>query len=171
MTWLFVDGYNIIGAWPEFAGDEDLDTARKTLGEMLKEFAASVAWRVILVYDGYRVRGGSERVEPGRYLDTVFTGEGVTADMYIERAVARLSRYEEVYVASSDRLVQETILTQGALRLSAAELGRLIREEKQAVRRRLPQGERSSPLDARLSPEQRARLRALYHDENDAKKS
>lgn len=149
--------------------DEDLDAARLSLIEHLKEFAATSHWQVILVFDGYQVKGGYEKIETGRYVDIVFTGEGVTADMYIERAVARLSRYEEVYVASSDRLVQETILAQGALRISAGELYRLVMAEKETVRERLPKASISSPLDARLSPEQREKLRALY-DETDNEK-
>lgn len=163
MRWLIVDGYNIIGAWPDLAAvrEDSLDEARLLLIGLLKEYAATSAMQVKLVFDGYRVSGSRGSVEKSEGIEVIYTAEGITADMAIERLVTKVPRFDQCYVASSDRLVQETILTQGALRISAQELRRMIAIDKTETRRRMQSLPAPSTLDARLDPGVREKLSAL----------
>ena len=52
-------------------------------------------------------------------IEVIYTKENVTADMAIERLTAQIPKHEKVYVATSDRLQQETIWGKGAFRISA----------------------------------------------------
>lgn len=174
MTWLFVDGYNIIGSWSEFDDlrDESLEEARKLLIDILTEYAATSRQKVVIVFDGYRVKGSRGSQEKNKWLQIIYTAEGVTADMAIERLVSRLPKYSECYVASSDRLVQETVLSQGGLRISANELRNLVFTEKAKTKQRMIQEEATSTLDDRIDPSIRAQLQSLvYEKEKDFRKN
>lgn len=165
-TYLFVDGYNIIGAWPELVElrDVSLEEARKKLVDFLSEYAASSGYRTVLVFDGWRVKGNRGSNVDNPYMDIIFTAEGVTADMAIERLVARLPRHQQIYVATSDRLEQETVLAQGGLRISALELRRMVMGEKNAHRKKIAQQpEAANPLDAQLGEDVRQKLQAMIH--------
>ena len=57
---LIVDGYNIIGAWPELIGlrdEEDLEAARDRLIEKMAEFQSYTGYRVIVVFDAHMCPG------------------------------------------------------------------------------------------------------------------
>lgn len=166
-TYLFVDGYNIIGAWPELVAlrDESLEEARKKVIDYLSEYAASSGYETVLVFDGWRVKGNRGSVIDNPYIEILFTPEGVTADMAIERLVARLPKHQKIYVATSDRLEQETVLAQGGLRISAMELHNMVFTQKEAHRQRIErQPEGTNPLDAQLDDDIRRKLHAMIHD-------
>ena len=59
MNILLVDGYNIIGAWPELRElkERDLAAARDRLIEQMAEYQAFTGSRVIIVFDAYYVQG------------------------------------------------------------------------------------------------------------------
>lgn len=135
-TNLFVDGYNIIGDWEELVKlkDVDFEGARKKLIDELSEFQAISHYKIILVFDGHLVKDSRGSRETVGGIDTIYTQEGVTADMVIERLVANLPKYHKTYVATSDRLEQETVLARGALRISARELKILIAEAKETLK-------------------------------------
>ena len=56
---LLVDGYNIIGAWPELRvlKEKDLSAARDRLIEILAEYKAYTGYKVVVVFDAYYVQG------------------------------------------------------------------------------------------------------------------
>lgn len=171
-TYLFVDGYNIIGAWPELVTlrDESLEEARKKVIDYLSEFAASSGYETVLVFDGWRVKGNRGSVVENPYMEILFTPEGVTADMAIERLVAQLPKHQKIYVATSDRLEQETVLAQGGLRISAMELHRMVFGQKEVQRQRLErQPAVANPLDAQLDETVRQQLYAMIHEEPEKK--
>lgn len=121
---LLVDGYNIIGAWPELRELKRLKLAeaRDRLIEQLAEYRAFKGWRVIVVFDAYLVPG-IENKEKRSNLEIVFTRENETADERIEKLVSELSgRTVQLHVATSDLTEQWIIFGQGALRISAREL-------------------------------------------------
>lgn len=166
-TYLFVDGYNIIGAWPELVSlrEESLEEARKKVIDLLSEYAASSGYETVLVFDAWRVKGNRGSVVENPYMEILFTPEGVTADMAIERLVAQLPKHQKIYVATSDRLEQETVLAQGGLRISAMELHRMVFGAKEAQRQRLAkQPEVTNPLDAQLDEAVRRQLYAMIHE-------
>lgn len=59
--YLIVDGYNIIGAWPELQAlkEENLEHARARLIEILSVHAALSKRKIILVFDAYQVKKNS----------------------------------------------------------------------------------------------------------------
>ncbi len=146
---LIVDGYNMIGAWPELRAQPDLDKARLDLLDMLADYAGFSGDEVTVVFDGHlsgRIRRYFER--HAGVIDVVFTRDGETADHYIERMVdektmhlPRLAR-PAVKVATSDAIEQSVVLSRGAVRVSAPELRRDVRASKgrmnDTIRKRTP---------------------------------
>jgi len=110
--YLLVDGYNVIYASDELKelAATDFKAARDKLMDILANFQGYRREIVILVFDAYRVPGGSEHVEKYHNLDVVFTKEAETADQYIERTAHEISKKHSVTVATSDAIEQVIIL-------------------------------------------------------------
>jgi len=121
---LIVDGYNMINAWPELnkIKEEDFESARQKLIEILENYQGLKQMRIIVVFDAHLVKGGLERKEKRHSVEVIFTREGETADMLIERLAGELSQYGYTFVATSDWIEQSVSLQRGALRISAREL-------------------------------------------------
>lgn len=119
-----MDGYNIIGAWPELRAlkNKDLSSARDRLIEKMAEYQAYTGFRVIVVFDAYFVQG-IERKYKNKKIEVIFTRENETADERIEKLAISLSNIKtQIHVATSDFTEQWAIFGQGALRKSAREL-------------------------------------------------
>lgn len=120
-----MDGYNIIFAWEDLKRQAaaDLDAARRKLCDALSSYAGFTGTQVVVVFDGYRQKGNPG--EKARYhnIRLVFTGEGETADRYLEELASDIGKNDSVWVASSDALVQLSSFRSGILRMSARELG------------------------------------------------
>jgi uncharacterized protein len=124
MDILLVDGYNIIGSWPELQElkNKDLAAARDRLVEKMAEFQGYTGYKVIVVFDAYGVQG-LEKKYKNYQIDVSFTKENETADERIEKlAIALSNRRTQIHVATSDFTEQWAIFGQGALRISAREL-------------------------------------------------
>ncbi|WP_127584053.1 NYN domain-containing protein [Paenibacillus koleovorans] len=157
---LIVDGYNIIGAWPELQKLKDigLEEARDKLIGMLANYQSYSGRRVIVVFDAYQVPGiGGKYMQ--HQLEIHFTKEKETADTVIERFVGELSsRRTQVYVATSDFVEQSVTFGQGALRLPARELLHGVRQSEKEMRLRMEEqasGRIRNSFDSKLSGEQR----------------
>ena len=161
---LYVDGYNIIGAWPE-ANRENwpLDDCRDRLIHLLQDYAGYTGQEVCLVFDGYKADRPLRSVEERDCLTVVYTRHGETADDYIERMCQQLPKYREARVATSDSIEQTIILGRGATRMSARELWRELNQERAAGRGRhqSPKAQQRTSLSAALSEEQFALLDKL----------
>ena len=122
--YLIVDGYNIIFAWEDLAetAKTDLEAARRTLCDRLASYAAYKQCRLVVVFDGYKVKGNPG--EKGEFvgIQVVYTKENETGDAYMEALVARIGPNYNVRVATSDSLVQLSSIRSGVLRVSAREL-------------------------------------------------
>ncbi|KAB7666122.1 NYN domain-containing protein [Bacillus sp. B1-b2] len=124
MDILIVDGYNIIGAWPELnvLKNKDLAAARDTLVEKMAEYQGYSGYRVIIVFDAHFVRGTQKKYKNYK-VEVIFTKENESADERIEKMAIELNnRKTQIYVATSDFTEQWAIFGQGALRKSAREL-------------------------------------------------
>jgi predicted RNA-binding protein with PIN domain len=133
---LIVDGYNIIGAWPELQKlkDTDFEAARDKLIHTLAEYQSFSGMKVYLVFDAYKVPGLGKKYLQSR-LRVLYTKEKETADELIERLVTRLiGRRKQIYVATSDMIEQHVIFGKGALRLPAAELLVKIQQSRKDLR-------------------------------------
>lgn len=154
MSLLVVDGYNIINSWPEFdeLRRDNMELARLKLAEMLEEYAALLRQKVVLVFDAYRVKEGVPFHGSFHGVEVVFTREGQTADVFIERLVVLLTEEgREVEVASSDYLEQRLVLWKGGRRVTARELHeRFISASQEAKKKHLQNAPRNV-LDERLS--------------------
>ena len=133
--YLLVDGYNIIFAWDELKAiaAEDVNAARERLVNIMSNYQGVRRCHLILVFDAYKVKGGTGSVEKRHGIHIVYTREAETADMYIEQASYDLSRRHRVRVATSDGMEQVIILGHGALRVSA----RMFHEEVQNVEKQI----------------------------------
>lgn len=162
---LLVDGYNIINSWPDLAAlkEGNLGAAREKLLDLLQEYVPHPWSYIIVVFDAHQVTGGKEAIFPHGSIQVAYTGEGQTADAFIERLAADFSGLGPVEVATSDWEEQRTVFMHGASRISARELAERIRDEKQALRdsfTRINQ-DRRRRLGDDLPPEQRERLEIM----------
>lgn len=133
--WLLIDGYNVINSWSEFQQikDESLEHAREQLKEKLKEYLPYKNLYGTVVFDAQDVPGEMVLEEEGG-LEIVFTGEGETADSWIERRVYSLTRNGiNVFVVTSDYAEQLNILGSGAYRISAREFREEYLEAKKEI--------------------------------------
>ncbi len=119
---LIVDGYNMIFAWDHLKSISNIESARDTLMDQLSNYQGYKRIKLILVFDGYRVKNsvGSNSCYGG--LDVVYTKYNQTADSYIEKLVHDLKGKYNLMVATSDGLIQNAIFADGAKRMSAREL-------------------------------------------------
>ena len=135
------DGYNIMNAWPELKKlmEVDYGAAREDLISTLQEYQGFTGYKVILVFDAYKVRGGLGSTEQYEGLEVVYTSENETADAYIQRVSEKLARKYDLWVISSDLLIQQYSFGHGALRMSSMsfleEVTRIKAEIKAAVDR------------------------------------
>jgi predicted RNA-binding protein with PIN domain len=160
---LLVDGYNMIGGWPELSAlsETGMQGARDRLLDMLADYQAFTGRRVIAVFDAYRVPGLGRSFVQGK-VQVFFTKEKETADECIERLVGEFAhRRRQIYVATSDFVEQHVIFAQGALRISARELRLEIEENQKQVKKAIEPQSISSKrhsLEEKLPPEMRKRL-------------
>ncbi|MBO8178410.1 NYN domain-containing protein [Aeribacillus pallidus] len=148
MDILLVDGYNIIGAWPELRElkNHDLAAARDRLVEQMAEYQAYTGFKVIIVFDAHYVQG-IERKYKNSKVDIIFTRENETADERIERLAIELSNIKtQVYVATSDYTEQWAIFGQGALRKSARELYTEMKIIEQRITRKVKKFSEQRPI-------------------------
>ena len=135
-NYLIVDGYNIIFAWEELAetAKTDLSAARRHLIDTLSSFAAFRKWEVVLVFDGYKVKGNPGEKTEQNHIKVVYTRENETGDAYIEALVTKIGGNYSVRVATSDGLVQLSALRSGVTRMSARELREEVELAKQEMK-------------------------------------
>lgn len=133
---LFVDGYNMIGAWPEFVRlkrANKMQDARDLLLHELSNYAKYEEVEVRVVFDAQFVPGIQQTYKQYA-LSVIFTKEGETADSYIEQAVGEENLLlTNVAVATSDLAEQWIVFQKGAARKSANELFEEIKQTKKKI--------------------------------------
>jgi uncharacterized protein len=156
MDILLVDGYNIIGAWPELneLKKKDLAAARDRLVEQMAEYQGYTGYRVIVVFDAYYVQGIARKYNNYK-VEVLFTRENETADERIEKLAIELGNIKtQIHVATSDFTEQWAIFGQGALRKSARELLTEIKViEKKIERKVRKSSDNKPPTKIQLSEE------------------
>lgn len=121
MDILLVDGYNMIGAWPQLKDlkENSFEEARDLLIQKMAEYQSYTGFRVIVVFDAHLVKG-IEKKKVNHRVEVIFTRENETADERIEKLVSDLNNIQtQLHVATSDYTEQWAIFGQGALRKSA----------------------------------------------------
>ena len=160
---LYVDGYNIIGAWGKATREQwSIDKSRDQLAHLLADYAGYTDQEVWLVFDGYMSTRTQRSVDKLAGLTIVFTKQNETADQYIERQCHEMPKYRTARVATSDATEQTVILGRGATRVSARELlAELESERQKGYQPHHPKKTANSAFANALSPEQYAILEAL----------
>ena len=122
---LVIDGYNVIFAWDELKAiaQDHLDTARRRLEEALVNYHGFTGSDVVLVFDGYAVKGNPGEKQTDGGIRVVYTKENESADLYIERLLHDIGRNRAVRLVTSDNLIRLSALGSGIARTSAREFG------------------------------------------------
>ncbi|MEE1305196.1 MAG: translation factor GTPase family protein [Agathobacter sp.] len=128
--YLIVDGYNIIFAWEELndIAKTNIDAARDRLKDELQNYQGFKQCKVIVVFDAYKVKDNAGRKEDYNGIEVYYTKTDETADAFIERRVHNIRDKYKVTVATNDSLEQQTVMSLGALRMSARELKETIEQ-------------------------------------------
>lgn len=163
---LYVDGYNMIGAWPNLVPlqrQNRIGDARDLLLDILSNYAKYTGMKIKLVFDAQFVPGITKRYDQYE-VEVVFTREDQTADSYIEKAVGEENYLlSNVFVATSDLAEQWIVFQRGAVRKSANELWKDIKEANKKIQAdttlyQINSRKRHSPL----SDKDQAALYQLY---------
>ena len=129
---MIVDGYNMIYSWEELQeiAQEDLYAAREKLITALFNYQPYRQEPITVVFDGYKVKESHGAEIHKKDLTIVYTKSGQTADAWIESAAYRLKGKYKVTYVTSDGLIQNSILSQGGIRMSARELEKIMKQHK-----------------------------------------
>ncbi len=168
---LLVDGYNIVGAWPELIqlrDNQDLEMARSQLAETLANYSAYRGFETLLVFDAYGQRQAHRCDRFTQHLSIHYTSFGQTADSYIEVTCAKFRNdvrkfQKRLIVATSDRAQQLTVVGYGAEWMSANQLAADVQLSVQKVKHRQRSRKQSKQrfLSRSLNPETQAKLAKL----------
>lgn len=135
--YFIVDGYNVIFSWEGLKrfSDENFDGARHMLMDILSNYRGYRECELVLVFDGYKVKGNEGERFDYHGIHVVYTKENETGDMYIEKLIEEIGKNDSVKVVTSDNLIQVAALRSGVLRMSANEF----REEIDWVEKHIEQ--------------------------------
>ena len=168
---LFVDGYNIIGAWPQLSrlrDRESLAMARNQLVEELTNYSAYQGFKTRIVFDAYGQRQLTIPETVTADVSIHYTDYGQTADTCIEKWCAELQKDVQYFnlrliVATSDQAHRHTVTGYGAEWMSAERLARDLETAVQQGRKnhRGQTGKMPKRLNTALKPAVHDRLRAL----------
>lgn len=119
--YVIVDGYNVIFAWDTLRelSEHNIDSARGKLMDILSNYQGYMNCKLIVVFDGYKVKDNKGERFPYDDIEVVYTKEGETADAHIEKLTHELARKHKVTVVTSDGLEQIVTMGQGAIRMSS----------------------------------------------------
>lgn len=158
---ILIDGYNLLNETVplgELKGDDWAD-ARDKLVAAIADYQGYRQEKIYLIFDGHFLPENPGKEEKFGRLSVVFTKKGESADSWIERKAVELSQSVHLTVVTSDRLEQDFVWNQGALRRSARELW----VEIEGILRKRERNEKKddgkfSSLDERLDEKTRQML-------------
>lgn len=152
---LIVDGYNIIGAWPELRKIKqlNLEEARNRLIDKMAEYQGNSGYRVIVVFDAYGVQGVEKKIKKSK-VEVIYTRKNQTADERIEKLAIELRKVNvQIHVATSDFTEQWVIFGQGALRKSANELLCEMNEIEEDITIQVKKVSEQTPINRTIFPD------------------
>lgn len=137
MNCLVVDGYNQIFEWEALRSlaHSNIGSARDRLIDLLSNYQGYTNYKVILVFDAYRNKDTGTRNTRNGNMDIIYTSYDQSADSYIERFVHDHKDDYHLMVATNDGLIQNSVLSHGAVRISSRELEtRVLRVNEEALK-------------------------------------
>ncbi|MGN0367514.1 MAG: NYN domain-containing protein, partial [Wujia sp.] len=131
-----VDGYNVILAWEELKqlADINMDSAKDKLVSVLSNYKSMTHQELLIVFDGYKVKGNHGSREEREDVTVIHTKEGETADQFIEKFTHQEKNKYQITVATGDHLIQTITRGAGCRILSARDLYLRMEEEAKAFR-------------------------------------
>lgn len=114
MSYLLVDGYNLLGSVKE-----DMEKERSDLIHKLFTYCRERSHYAILVFDGWKNGLPLQTRDKIGRVTVIYSKLSETADTVIKRIIAR--RQREWVVVSSDREIINTALKNGCLYLTSAD--------------------------------------------------
>ncbi len=121
---LIVDGYNIIFAsnYLKDLANRNIDSARDALCDALCNYQGYHGGKLLVVFDAYKRKENTGAHLTYHNIEICYTKTDETADAFIERYVHQQEKKYLFTVATSDGLEQLTVMSAGALRMSARDL-------------------------------------------------
>ena len=158
---LVVDGYNAINAIPitkKYLGNGKLETARKTILVIVKEYARSSGYitNVKVVFDGDDKYKYLEKIDITRGNDHFFSATGDCDDKLID-TVRRYSKKGRVVLASNDNYVRNNSRSFGASIINVEELV-VTKKNKKAKEKKITTKKISSRVESQITREYRKEL-------------
>ncbi|MBQ1401253.1 MAG: NYN domain-containing protein [Firmicutes bacterium] len=134
-TLILIDGYNLIFSDSHLKelADKDIGSARDSLVERLINYAGYTGFKVSVIFDAYKVVPGDGSTEKHSVVDVIYTAANESADVRIGRMAGK-AKEGQIYVVTSDELVQQNVWTQGALRVSSREFIKLLEHTEEEIR-------------------------------------
>ena len=130
-----IDGYNLIHAdeYLTALAAIDMGAARDQVLERLCNYAAYKGHELVVVFDAYNVSGGEGYEEDHLGVRVLYTSENEPADIRIGLITGSV-KGRQIYVVSSDVLVQQDSFEHGALRISSKEFMSMLTLAEQEIR-------------------------------------
>ncbi len=158
--YLIVDGYNVLNNWDSLKKlrEESFEHARDQLIGIIANYAGVYGTKAIVVFDAHQVKGGLEKREDINGVTVIYSKEGETADMVIERTISQYSKQGLVCVVTSDWIEQQMVLGKGGVRLSAREFWNRVCQGEKRTAELIEKPVSRSSLDQLLGEQVRATL-------------
>ena len=130
-----IDGYNLIHAdsYLTDLAKRDMGAARDQVIERLCNYAAYRGHELAVIFDAYNVAGGEGYEEDHLGVRVIYTAENEPADIRIG-LITGSTKNRQVYVVSSDVLVQNDSFEHGALRISSKEFMNMLEQTESEIR-------------------------------------
>lgn len=146
----FIDGYNVLHRSTRLRrrANEDLESARDVLIDLVAQYCASTGTRATIVFDGQGPR--EEHVEHAHGvdgLDIIYAAASKSADAIIERAIYRYPARRSAIAVSGDRGITDLCIGLGALAMTPDAFLTTIADETTRIRSKV---ERDRP-DTRMA--------------------
>ncbi len=132
---MIVDGYNCLYSWEcmkPYRNDE-LSIGRERLLDLLFAYQAYLDYPMVVVFDGYQRQDNIGSVSKRGEMEIVYTRTDITADAWIEKTVKDDKKKYDMTVVTSDGLIQNAVLAQGAKRMSSREFEQIVKTNQRGV--------------------------------------
>lgn len=133
---LIVDGYNVIFAWESLSrlAADNMDSAKDRLIHILSNYQGSTEIDIMLIFDGYKVKGNAGSDTFTDSIHIIHTKENQTADLYIENFTFSNSEKYDITVVTSDGMIQKIVRASDARIISSREFADIIKSEAERLK-------------------------------------
>ncbi len=117
VSWLIIDGYNVINKWPELikAKHKSIEFAREKLNTLIQKYSDFKGIKATIVYDGK----GNNREEMEGNPKIIYSKNKETADAVIESLAYNYDKPDEITVVTDDNIQRNFVIGAGAHCISA----------------------------------------------------